>query len=81
MTIEEIRKNKIFGLAIFDLVLGMLGLVMVFILTRQLFFPKLPIQNFIFAAILLTIPLGIVSHVIFGIDTTLNYRLGLSNKP
>ena len=77
----EIRKYKIFGLAIFDLVVGILGMVVLFLLMWKWHFPTLNPWHFVIAAILLTIPLGIVVHVIFGANTALNDKLGLSYRP
>jgi hypothetical protein len=80
--IAEIRKNyKIFGLSVFDIVSSMIGLAVIFVIAQQVWFKNLNIWHFILAGIILAIPVGIVFHVIFGVNTTLNYRLGLSNKP
>lgn len=79
--IEKLRSYKIFDIAMFDLILGMVGLILLFIFSQQKWFPELDIKSFVLAAILLTIPLGIIFHVLFGIDTALNYKLGLSKKP
>jgi hypothetical protein len=79
--ISDIRKYKIFGISIFDLLSSMIGLVIIFVIAHQSHFKTLNILNFIIAGILLAIPIGIVFHVVFGVNTTLNYRLGLSNKP
>ena len=89
MTITELRKAKIYiplpsgwvGLAIFDIVVSILGLVLIFIICWKIHFPKLNIINFIIAGILLAIPLGIIAHILFGVNTSLNYALGLSYKP
>lgn len=79
--LEKLRKPKIFGLALFDLIFGIIGTVILFLILRRIHFSTLDRKNFIIAAILLTIPLGIFTHVLFGTDTTLNSRLGLSYKP
>lgn len=77
----SIRKYKIFGLAIFDLVLSLIGMIIFFMIMWKWHFPDLNPLNFVIVAILLTIPVGIVFHVTFGINTTLNKTLGLSNSP
>lgn len=77
----EIRKYKIFGLSIFDIVLGIIGMIIIFLIMWKWHFSQLNHWNFVFAAILLTIPVGIVFHIIFGVNTTLNAYLGLSGKP
>ena len=77
----EIRKYRISGIALFDLILAFLGTIIIFLIVWKWKFPELNSWKFVIAAILLAIPIGIFFHVIFGINTTLNNRLGLSNKP
>ena len=79
--LEKIRSYRIFGLAIFDLVLALIGMIAVFLWAHRTFFPTLPVQNFVIAAVLLTIPVGIFTHVLFGTSTALNHLLGLSTSP
>lgn len=80
-SISNLRKYRIFGIAIFDLVTSMIGLVIVFLIFKHFHYPTLNILPFIIAGILLAIPLGIMFHILFGINSTLNYMLGLSNNP
>jgi len=77
----EIRKYRFFGIAIFDLVSSFIGVILIFLLLWRVYFKNLNPLNFVIAAIILTIPIGIFSHVIFGVNTTLNNRLGLSDPP
>lgn len=79
MGLLYLRSFRIFGIALFDLVLSMVVMILIFLYMAPS--PALNQINFIIVAILLTIPLGIVVHVLFGINTTLNYYLGLSDKP
>lgn len=81
MSIQELRSHKIFGLAIFDLTLSFIGVIIIFLLAWRIHFRNLDWWRFVIAAILVTIPIGIVFHVLFDVDTELNYRLGLSDKP
>lgn len=81
MNISELRKPKLFGLAIFDIAVGIIGLIILFIAMWKWHFPELNPRHFVIAAILLAIPIGIVFHVIFGVNTSLNARLGLSEMP
>ena len=81
MLVEELRKYKIFDLALFDLLVAMIFMISLFIVLWRLRYPNLDRRRFVITGILLTIPMGILFHVIFGINTELNYRLGLSNKP
>lgn len=77
-----LRKYKIFGLAAFDLITSIFGMILLFLLMKKWHFSKINSQwSFIIAAILLTIPVGIVTHVIFGVNTALNMKLGLSGAP
>ena len=81
VSLQKLRSHRIFGIALFDLSLAVLGMIIGMIVLHNIHFKNLKISNFIIAAILLTIPVGIFTHIIFGVNTTLNYRLGLSNKP
>jgi hypothetical protein len=74
----SIRKYKIFGLAI---TLSMIGMILIFILARWKYFPNLKVYPFVVAGIILAIPLGIVIHIIFGVNTQLNYNFLLSQAP
>jgi hypothetical protein len=80
-TIANLRKPKIFGLAVFDLVVAVIGMIAIFLVMWRWHFPTLNPWHFVLAAVLLTIPVGIVVHIIFGVDTALNSRLGLSEAP
>jgi hypothetical protein len=80
----DIRQFRIWDIAVFDLALAILGTLLLFLLARKMHFSRpgpLPALPFALAAVLLAIPLGIFAHVMFGVDTTLNYRLGLSHAP
>lgn len=77
----SIRKYRIFGIAIFDLVTAIIGMSLVFLVLWKVHYPTKDPWRFAAAGALLAIPTGIVVHVIFGINTTLNHRLGLSNSP
>jgi hypothetical protein len=81
MSITELRKFRIFDIAIFDLVTSILGMILAFIVFWKIHFSKLPIYKFILAAVILSIPFGVIIHIIFGVNTNLNYKLGLSYKP
>jgi hypothetical protein len=80
-SINDLRKYRIFGIALFDLLSSIIGLVIIFIIFKQIHYPELDYYPFIIAGALLAIPLGLIIHVIFGTNTTLNYMLGLSNNP
>ena len=80
MTLEELRSYRVLGgIALFDLVFSFIGIICLFIFFRNKWFKNKPLINFVIAGILLTIPIGIVFHVIFGVNTHLNRQLGLSN--
>lgn len=78
VSIDELRKFRIFGVSMFDFILGAVGLIIVFLIARAYHFPNLSVWPFVIAAIVLTIPVGIVFHVVFGTNTTLDSNLGLS---
>ena len=69
--IKKLRSPRIFGIAIFDLLQAI-------IITAYLF-EKYGYDYRLGA--LLSIPIGIIIHYVFNIKTTLNYYLGLSEKP
>ena len=69
--IQTLRQPRIFKLAIFDLLLAVVA--MAFIFHRLGYSP--------YTGIALTIPVGIIVHYILGINTQLNYQLGISEQP
>lgn len=77
----NINKYRIFGLRLFDLTLALVAMIVVFLLAWRYHFRKLDWWKFVIAAVILTIPLGMVFHIIFGVNTQLSYDLGLSYKP
>ena len=77
----EIRKYRIFNIAIFDLVTSLVATILIFAVAKKKYFDDMNMIPFIIAGILVSIPLGIFVHVIFGINTQLNYSLQLSKKP
>ena len=81
MNLKEIRSHRVFGVALFDLILAFVGTVLILLIARWKWFPRLNALNFVLAGILLAVPLGIFFHIIIGRDTALNYKLGLSNNP
>ena len=80
MSIKTLRSHKIFGLAIFDLSISFIFIIVLFMVAWKVHFRKLDWWKFMIAAILVTIPIGITFHILFGVNTKLNYDLGLSNK-
>ncbi len=82
MTITELRKEyRIFDIAMVDLVLTVIGMIIMFKIVHNKYYPNLEVKNFIVAGILLALPISIFAHAVFGVDTQLNYVLGLSNAP
>ena len=77
----NLRSYRIFGIALFDLVASLILFTLLFVYIHKKQFPDLNQATFIIAGLLLTIPFGIIAHVLFGVNTTLNYNIGLSNKP
>lgn len=81
MSLKQLRSYRIFDIAIFDVLSSMIFFSIIFIVSQRHYYPKLDWKKFILAAVLLAIPIGIVFHILFGVNTQLNYVLGLSNKP
>jgi hypothetical protein len=75
------KRYRLLGISITDLLIGMVAMIIVFLLAHHFHFKEMKIWPFIVAAILLTIPVGIVFHIIFGVNTQINYVLKLSQKP
>jgi glycopeptide antibiotics resistance protein len=78
---DNIRDYRIFGVAIFDLVLASIGVVLLMLIFRQTFRPKSPALPYILAGLVVVIPIGIFVHAAFDVKTHLNWKLGLSAKP
>lgn len=79
--ISKLRQYRIFGLSIFDIITSIIGMILLFLILWKCHFKNLNPFTFIIAGIILVIPFGIIIHIIFGVNTQLNYKLGLSNKP
>ena len=75
------KRVRLLGISVFDLIGGLIATIAVFLLAHHYHFKKLNVWPFVVAAILLTIPIGIVFHVIFGVNTKINSMLGLSRVP
>ena len=81
MSIQKLREYKIFGLAIFDLTVSFIGIIAIFLVTWKIYYQHLDWWKFVITAIIVTLPISITFHVLFGVNTQLNYTLGLSDKP
>lgn len=83
VSLTELRSCRIFGMAIIDFMASIVGISIILLISK--YFHKdlktLPTVNFIFASFFLAIPLAIFSHILFGVNTSLNYKLGLSQQP
>ena len=69
--IQTFREHRIGGISLFDLILAIIAMELLF---RYYNYKK-------WTGALYTIPIGILTHAIFGINTTLNYKLGISDIP
>lgn len=81
MSIAALRSYRIYKIALFDVVVASILLIIIFLIARKYLFKHVGIYTTIIVALLSVFPIGIITHVIFGIKTQLNYKLGLSNKP
>lgn len=79
--ITSLRGPRVFGLAIFDITMASLGMVIIFLIARSYWYPRHSLWPFIIIALLVMFPIAIFTHVLFGINTELNYKLGLSDNP
>ena len=69
--IEDLRKPRIANIALFDLILAML--------VTEILFRKANLPDYY--GVIATIPIGIVVHYLLGVNTQLNYMLGISQSP
>jgi len=76
LSIHELRKPKIFGMAIFDWTTSLLG---AFLIGKFLLKLHKPIEWILW--IFFWILFGAAVHLYFGIKTMFGYYLGLNNKP
>jgi hypothetical protein len=74
MLLVHLRSFRLFHIALFDVIAGVVGLAFVL----RYFFPN---NAYIFWSIVLVLPLGVVTHKLLNIPTMLNFYLGLSDKP
>jgi membrane protein DedA with SNARE-associated domain len=82
-SITELRKYRYKKIALFDLISAFIIMLIIFYLCYAYGAntQSLSLTVFLLWAIILTIPVGILTHVLFGVKTQLNYRLGLSEEP
>lgn len=81
VSLVKLRSVKFVGLAVFDLVSAFLGMMIAVLLAKRYHYPDLPMAPFVWAALVITLPVGVLIHILFGTNTTLNYRLGVSRRP
>ena len=81
MTLQSLRRFRVCGIVVFDTLLALIGLVIIFTIAWKFHFSKLSYGNFVVASVLLVLPIAIFSHILVGTNTNLNYKLGLSYKP
>lgn len=74
--ISDLRSYRIKEIAIFDYVSSVVGIILV-----CFYWFNTSLTKGVFCGALLAFPLGIAIHYIFNVKTTLNYKLGLSDKP
>lgn len=78
VSIEQLRKHRISEIALFDLIGSFILIISILLFFRHKYRNTMPIKNFVIVGFLITIPIGIFFHLIFGINTALNRKLGLS---
>jgi hypothetical protein len=70
-TIKFLRSYRINGIAMFDVIASIIGMVLI---ADYIGISKI-------TAAMLAIPIGIIVHAALGINTTLNYKLNISDMP
>jgi hypothetical protein len=71
MTLEDLRKPRLFGFVVFDWVLTIIA---------TLVLSRLFGQGFV-SMLVIVLLLSIILHVMFNVPTLTNYYLGLSERP
>lgn len=75
--INILRTPRLFGVALFDFITAFIG-VMVLLYVHD---SKREPHYYYAWATILTLPIGVLSHLASNTPTTLNYYLGLSERP
>ena len=79
--IDTLRKPKIFNIAIFDLSLTILIIYFIAYKSYSKIQNKLSFISYLIILEIVGLTLGIIVHKVLGINTMLNYYLGLNPKP
>ena len=75
--IQTLRSVRIAQIALFDVIASIIGLYFLLKLLK----PNQPTAFYASWVAISVFPISILSHLLFGIPTMLNYYLGLSVKP
>jgi len=81
MSLADLRKPKIFGMAIFDISVSIVGLWFMFymIQTKRGYLPPTKaIKQSLLLAIFMVFPVSIMFHLLFGVNTKLMCDLNLA---
>jgi hypothetical protein len=73
-TLEWLRSFRLGGIALFDLITAFAGMIFLAYIIHKVWFPKSDLKMFIFVAVLLTIPVGMVFHWLFGVKTKISFN-------
>lgn len=76
-TIQKLRSIRIANIAVFDFVVAVVGLYFVLKYLK----PNKTVEYYRKWTLILVFPISIITHLVLGIPTMLNYYLGLSPKP
>jgi hypothetical protein len=71
--IDDLRQYRIKNIALFDVITALVGLAWLL----SLFVPNQPKYFYFGWSLLLVFPVAILTHYVFGVQTTLNTMLGL----
>lgn len=78
MDLVYLRSFRLFGIALFDLISAFLGMIIISLILRKFMFNSVSVEKTVLIAVLLTLPIGIVTHYVIGTKTTLNGYLNLN---
>lgn len=71
--LDYLRSFRLGGIALFDLITAFAGMIFLAYVIHKVWFPKSNLKMLIFVAILLTIPVGMIFHWLFGVKTKLHF--------
>lgn len=81
MGIKELRSHRVFDIALFDIIGSIIGIMIIISIAQHHYRGTYHIKESLIASLICSLPVGILFHVLTGTNTSLNYKLGLSEMP